>query len=175
MAILRLTNKVLKEFGKKKPRLAEVAEDASNLDEWYVNLFRLNRCKCLMFTNAGTLFSFFVIGVARKDIQNLPEVFKKELSKALFYEEFSARQIQELMKRAEKITIAKTASRSVLASMNQMLFEYEHTVYRHQYFEDQKLIEVNRELNRSYRSAIGEGRNGYGVPIEEFKKKLVLT
>ena len=77
MVILRLTNKVLKEFGKKKPTLAEVAEDVSNLNEWYVNLFRLNRRKCLMFTNAGTLFSFVVAGVARKDIQNLPEVLEK--------------------------------------------------------------------------------------------------
>lgn len=55
-----------------------------------------------------------------------------------------------------------------------MLFEYEHTVYRHQYFEDRELIEANRDLNRSLRSAIGEGRNDYGVPIEQFKKNLVL-
>ena len=174
MTILRCTNKILKEFGKKKPVLAEVSENVLSIDEWYVNLFHLNRRKCLMFSNAGTLFSFVVVGVSRKDIHNLPELFRKELSKALFYEEFSAGQIQEIMKRADTIAIAKTASRSVLASMSQMLFEYEHTVYRHQYFKDQELIEVNRELNRSYRSAIGEGRHDYGVPIEQFKKNLVL-
>ena len=74
----------------------------------------------------------------------------------------------------DTITIAKACDRSVLGSMNQMLFEYEHTVYRHQYFEDRELIEANRDLNRSLRSAIGEGRNDYGVPIEQFKKNLVL-
>ncbi len=143
--------------------------------------------------------------MARKDIQNLPELFRKELSKALFYEEFSAGEIQKVMKQVDTITIAKACSRSVLGSMNQMLFEYEHTVYLHQYFEDRELIEANRDLidlsvtngsqyclfpkedmdteyviggekanNRSLRSAIGDGRNDYGVPIEEFKKKLVL-
>ena len=173
MIIFRLTNKVVKEFGKKKPALVEVSEDVSSMDEWYVNLFHLNRRKCLMFTNAESLFSFVAVGVSRKDIQNLPELFRKELSKALFYEEFTAGQIQEILKRVEKIAITKTCSRSVLASMNQMLFEYEHTVYRHQYFKDQELIEVNRELNRSFRSAIGEGRHDYGVPIEQFKKNLV--
>ena len=174
MTILRCTNKVLKEFGRKKPALAEVPGNVSSMDEWYVNLFRLNRRKCLLFANAGTLFSFVAVGVARKDIQNLPELFRKELSKALFYEEFSAGEIQKVMKQVDTITIAKACNRSVLGSMNQMLFEYEHTVYRHQYFEDKELIEANRDLNRSLRSAIGEGRNDYGVPIEEFKKKLVL-
>ena len=174
MIVLRLTSKVLKEFGRKKPALAEVPGNVSSMDEWYVNLFRLNRRKCLLFANAGTLFSFVAVGVARKDIQNLPELFRKELSKALFYEEFTAGEIQKVMKQVDTITIAKTCNRSVLGSMNQMLFEYEHTVYRHQYFEDKELIEANRDLNRSLRSAIGEGRNDYGVPIEEFKKKLVL-
>lgn len=37
MIILRLTNKVLKEFGKKKPELVRAAEE-SGADEWYVEL-----------------------------------------------------------------------------------------------------------------------------------------
>src|SRR3989338_2448811 len=115
MIIFRLTSKVLKEFGRQKPVLAEVPGNVSSMDEWYVNLFRLNRRKCLLFANAGTLFSFVAVGVARKDIQNLPELFRKELSKVLFYEEFSAGQIQEILKRTDQIAIAKTNNRSVLA------------------------------------------------------------
>lgn len=174
MMTIRCTAKVLKELKIASSQVSAQPEAVGALDEWYVNLFRLNRRKCLIFTNAGTLFSFVVTGISRKDIQSLPELFRKELSKALFYEEFTAGQIQEIMKRSDKIAIAKTCSRSVLASMNQILFEYEHTVYRHQYFEDRELIEVNREMNRSLRGAIGEGRNDYGVPIEQFKKNLVL-
>ncbi len=172
--ILRCTAKVIKELKSSKSQVFDQQGSTRALDEWYVNLFHLNRRKCLMFTNAESLFSFVAVGVSRKDIQNLPELFRKELSKALFYEEFSAGEIQRIMKQVDTITIAKACNRSVLGSMNQMLFEYEHTVYRHQYFEDRELIEANRDLNRSLRSAIGEGRNDYGVPIEEFKKKLVL-
>jgi len=114
-------------------------------------------------------------GVSRKDIQNLPELFRKELSKALFYEEFSADQIQDTMKLADKTTIAKTISCSVLASMNQMLFEYEHMAERYAHLGDEGMVVANKKLNRMLRGAIGEGRNDYGVPIEQFKKSLVLS
>ncbi len=141
-------------------------------EEWYVNLFYLNRHKCLMFTNAGALFSFVVVDVSRKDIQNLQELFRKELSRALFYEEFSAGQIQEIMKRAEKITIAKTISRSVLASMNQMTFEYEFTSEKYQHLGDKGTIAANRKLNRMLRGAIGKSRHDYGIPVERFKEMI---
>ena len=45
--------------------------------------------------------------VTRKDIQNLPELFSKELSKALFYEEFTAGEIQKVMKQVDTVTFAK--------------------------------------------------------------------
>ena len=167
MIVLRLTNKVLKEFGKQKPELVQVAE-GSGANEWYVNLFRLDRRKCLLFTHAGTLFSFVVAGVSRKDIQSLPELFRKELSRALFYEEFSAGQIEEFMKRAQEITIAKTTSRSVLSSMNQILYEYPYIMARFAHLGGEGLVAANRELNTMLRGAIGEGRHDYGEPRELF-------
>lgn len=172
MLILCLTNKVLKEFGKEKPALAEVSEDVSSINEWYVNLFYLNRRKCLMFTNAGALFSFVAAGVSRKDIQNLPELFCKALSRALFYEEFTAGQIQEIMKRLDQITIAKTSNRSVLSSMNQMIFEYEYMAGKYAHLGDEGMITANRKLNKMLRGAIGEGRHDYGVPIERFTEMV---
>ena len=170
MIILRLTNKILKQFGKEKSLLVEFSEDAMGLDEWYVNLFYLNRRKCLMFTNAGALFSFVVADVSRKDIQDLPELFRKELSKALFYEEFSTSQIQGIMKLVDKITFAKTSNRSVLSSMNQMIFEFECMVGKYAHLGDDGMITVNKKLNKLLRSAIGKGRNDYGVPIECFRE-----
>ena len=171
MIVLRLTNKVFKEFGKQNPELAPVSEE-SGADEWYVNLFRLDRRKCLLFTHVGTLFSFVVEGVSRKAIQGLPELFRKELSKALFYEEFSSGQIEEFMRRAQKIEIAKTASRSVLASMNQILLEFPYIMARFAHLGDERLVAVNRELNTMLRGAIGDGRHNYGVPIERFTEMV---
>ena len=170
--ILRCTSKVLKELGLVKSKLSSVPGNEAPFGEWYVNLFHLNRRKCLMFTNAGALFSFVVAGVSRKDIKNFPDLFRKELSKALFYEEFSAGQIQEIMKLADKITIAKTINRSVLSSMNQMIFEYEVTAWKYRDLGEKGMIEANRKLNRMLRGAIGEGRHDYGVPIERNRKNL---
>ncbi len=173
MIILRLTNKVLKEYGKQKPELAQVLED-SGVGEWYVNLFRFDRRQCLLFTHSETLFSFVVAGVIRKDIQGLPDLFRKELSKALFYEEFSAAQIKEFMKRTQEILIAKTSSRSVLASMNQILFEYPCIMARFEHpVSEEGLVAANRELNTMLRGAIGEGKHDYGVPIERFTEMVI--
>lgn len=171
MIILRLTNKVFKEFGKQKPEIVQ-GDEKSDANEWYVNLFRFDRRKCLLFTHAGTLFSFVVAGVSRKDIQGLPELFRKELSKALFYEEFSAVQIEDFMKRVQQIAIAKTTNRSVLSSMNQILYEYSYTAVRFAHLGADALIAANRELNTMLRGAIGEGGRGYGVPIECFTEMV---
>jgi hypothetical protein len=171
MIVLRLTNKVLKEFGKQKPDIVQISEE-SVADEWYVNLFRFDRHKCLLFTHAGTLFSFVVMGVSRKDIQVLPELFSKELSKALFYEEFSAGQIGEFLKRADQIAIAKTNNRSVLSSMNQITFEYPFILARFAHLGEEGFVAANRELNTMLRGAIGEGKHDYGVPIERFTEMV---
>lgn len=168
--IIRCTYKVLKELKITTSQISGQLESVGALEEWYVNLFYSNRRKRLIFTNAGALFSFVVADVLRKDIQNLQELFRKELSRALFYEEFSARQIQEIMKRAEKITIAKTISRSVLASMNQMIFEYGHMVDKYAHLENEGMITASRKLNKLLRGAIGKGRHDYGAPVERFKE-----
>ena len=47
-------------------------------------------------------------------------------------------------------------------------------VERYAHWGDEGVVMANRELNKMLRGAIGEGRNDYGVPIEQFKKKLVL-
>lgn len=169
--IFKEVSKVLKELRITKSQILDQPESVA-VEEWCVNLFYLNRRKCLMFTNAGALFSFVVVDVSRKDIQNLQELFRKELSLALFYEEFSAGQIQEIMKRAEKITIAKTISRSVLASMNQMTFEYGFTSEKYQHLGNDGTVAANRDLNRMLRGAIGKGRYDYGKPIERFREMV---
>ena len=169
--IFRCTSKVLKKLKITKPQISDQTASVA-FEEWYVNLFYLNRHKCLMFTNAGALFSFVVVDVSRKDIQNLQELLRKELSRALFYEEFTAGQIQEILKRSEKITIAKTISRSVLASMNQMTFEYGFISEKYQHLGDEGTIAANRDLNRMLRGAIGKSRYDYGIPVERFKEMI---
>ena len=81
-------------------------------------------------------------------------------------------QIQEILKRTDQITIAKTNNRSVLASMNQMIFEFECTVGKYAHLGDDGMITANRKLNKMLRGAIGEGRDGYGVPIECFTETV---
>ncbi len=77
MLILRCTTKILKEMGVSKSSLEDVSENNHPLREWYVNLFHFNRKKCLLFTNAATLFSFVVQGVSRNEIRKIESLFRK--------------------------------------------------------------------------------------------------
>lgn len=122
--LIRCTTKVLKEIGITKSALVEVLESDNPLDEWCVNLFYFNRQKCLIFTNAASLFSFIVHGIYRKEIRGIEELFLKELPRALYYENFSADQIKFVINQFRHIELARTINRSVLASMNGLVARY---------------------------------------------------
>ena len=94
--ILRCTKKLLNELGLTKTKLVDITVGAGQppLYEWYAHLFYFNRRKCVMFTNAGSLFSFAVFDVLKKDIKNTDELFRKELSRAMYDEDFNGEQIK---------------------------------------------------------------------------------
>ena len=167
MIILRLTNKVLKEFGKEKPMLGEVEEEASSIGEWYVHLFYFSRQKCLIFTNAGSLFSFVVHGVSRKDIKNIENLFRRELSRALFDENFNAQEMKNIMDNINEAKFAKTANRSVLGSMNDLIRHYEYLKSRSMVQGDMDDAGLQCEINKTPMSALK-----YDYPIERFKEMV---
>jgi hypothetical protein len=96
--VLRCTGKVLKELGMQKRELNFVSESQKPLKEWYANLFYIDRKKCLIFTEAKSLFTFIVFGLYRKEIKNIEKIFRKGLSKILYYHNFNAEQINPYFK-----------------------------------------------------------------------------
>jgi len=122
--ILRCTGKVLKELGMSKSALEDVSGNNQPLQEWYVNLFYFNRKKCLMFTNAATLFSFVAFGVSRGEIRDMEILFRKKLSKALYDEDLTSIQMKSINNKLGGFILAKPVSGSVLASMNDRIRLY---------------------------------------------------
>ena len=122
MAILCCTAKLLKEL-----RFTPTPPDPSGLEQgrlgaWYGNLLRIDRRKCLLFTNARTLYSFFVGGVTRPALDSPDELFRSELAAALTRERVSSDTMAEVLDEHQGIDFTSTSSRSVLGSMNDFAF-----------------------------------------------------
>ena len=131
MAILFCTNKILKELGLSKNKVPSLAHSESPLENWYINLFYQDRKKCLIFVQAESLFTFIVPNVLRKDIVLIHELLGRELSRAMYHEDFKADEIQKVTGILADLTVSQTQNRQVLGSMNNLIFQY--SVYQDAY------------------------------------------
>jgi len=57
--ILHCTQKLLEELG--NPHLQNPDEPATVLGSWYANLIRIDRRKCILFTNEKNLYPFLYL------------------------------------------------------------------------------------------------------------------
>lgn len=151
MHLIHCTQKLLKELAVPTVDPTQCLESTEGIGNWYANLFRVERRKCLLFTNEKTLYSFIVPKVIKKDLGRIRELFLSNLYYNFQFEEFPVESIAE---EYWDIRFAKTANRSVLGSMNELKFMYEYEVYRYGGIDKVNLLEVNDWLNRSIFGAL---------------------
>lgn len=72
-----------------------------------------------------------------------------------------------VMQEYQEIGFAKTASKKILGSMNQLAFEYEVLIEQKEGLENVKILEMNRDINRT----ILKGTK-FLHPIDALKKLL---
>jgi len=142
-------------------------EKLDSFENWYVHLFFLSRRKCLIFTNAETLFSFFVEDVLKKDLRDIPGLFRKELFRAMFYEEFGTEEMEKMKSLSSGIIFTKTQNRRVLGSMNDMIYHYSYYRGAYHVTDNKSQVERIRQINRLPMSMIG-----MEYPSECFQEKL---
>jgi hypothetical protein len=148
MRIIHCTQKLLKELG--NPSLPNPDEpNKEGLGNWYANLIRIDRRKCILFTNEKTLYSFLIPNVLKKNITNIVEEFLVNLSFNLQAEGFGLEVINRVTQEYKEIGFAKTASKKVLGAMNQLAFEYEVFIEEKEGLENIKILEMNRDINRT--------------------------
>jgi len=128
MLQLRCTAKVQKELGLKPCDLAEIKPGDSLLGNWYVNIFTVDRRKTFIFMNERTLLSFIIFGIKRSNVKNTPEAFLKGLEQLLTIEGFDIATINRVSDEYESIEFTKTASKSVLGNMNDLVDLYKHSM-----------------------------------------------
>lgn len=166
MRLIHCTQKLLKELGN-PPLVTVLPESTDGLGNWYCNIIRIDRKKCLLFTNEKSLYSFLVPNVLKKNIRNIEEEFLVNLSFNLQAEGFSLEVISRVMGEYQEIGFAKTASKRILGSMNQLAFEYEVLIEMKEGLENIKILEMNHTINRTILRGIK-----YLHPIEALREVL---
>jgi hypothetical protein len=126
--IIRCTAKLRKEMRIKDPNLYCGESVWGILGSWHANLIYINRRKCILFVNDMTLFNFIVPDVSRKEIRDLQNLFLRFLHPVLAQEGFSQSQREALASEYAEVVYGPTCSKSVLGSMNDMAFHYEHWI-----------------------------------------------
>ena len=148
MRLIHCTAKLLKEL-KNPPLQNPDTQNSDGLGNWYANLLRIDRRKCILFTNEKTLYSFMIPNVLKKNIRNIQEEFLVNLNFNLQTEGFPLEVINRVMAEYTEMGFAKTASKTVLGAMTQLMFEYEVFIQMKEGLENVKILEMNKDINRS--------------------------
>ncbi|MCK5644511.1 MAG: hypothetical protein KAJ19_27180 [Gammaproteobacteria bacterium] len=165
MQVIRCTAKMLKELGIQKAELAFV-EDDGFLGSWFANLLKIDRRKCILFTNSETLYSFLVPGILKLDLLGIEQLFCEYLVRYLKSEGVEAK-LPDIESDLLPVVIAKTNSKSVLGSMNDISFQFETYIQAEGGLSSCKIREIHRKVNRCPMSPIR-----YSYPIECLKERL---
>jgi len=163
---LHCTQKLLKELG--NPPLQSVDELTTGLGNWYANIFILDRKKFLLFINEKTLYSFVIPSMKKENFKNIIDEFLYHLNMNLQVEGFPIAIISKVMQEYKDIFFAKTASKRVLGSMNEITFNAKYMIMNHYGgVRNIKILAVNKDINRNILGAIN-----YHRPIEALRELL---
>jgi len=119
MIVFRGTQKLLKELRIKKADLVDPGDGV--LGSWFANLFRIERRKCVLFTNDRTLYSVLLFGLRKPDFDSLGMRYRDGLIANLQAAGLPAEQVASIGMACRPVAWGATNSRSVLGSMNDMI------------------------------------------------------
>ena len=145
MQVIHCTKKLLAELGALGSEMPP-GHEAGFLGPWHANLIRIERRKCILFTNDRTLYSFLVPGFKKKD--DFHELFLLNLNANLAAERLMQGEILKALDEYRDVAIVPTANRSVLGSMNDLAGQVEFLISRAGGLEKADMLRVNMMLNR---------------------------
>jgi hypothetical protein len=169
MTSIHCTQKLLKELGNPPLQSPDSLPDKQGLGNWYANLLRIDRRKCILFTNEKTLYSFLIPKVKKENLKNIIHEFLFNLNMNLQAEGFPLDVINRVMQEYTDIGFAKTSNRHVLGSMNELTFHCEYLIIqRAGEIDNVRILGVNKEVNRTIMRWIK-----YLYPIESLQEFLL--
>ena len=155
----------MNEINESTINIEDIPEIREGIGNWYANIFRINRRKCVLFTNEPSLYSFLVPGLKKKELTNIKYVFLTNMKLNLQAEKIEEYIINKVVLEYNEIQFSKTNSRSILGSMNDMKYQYEAFTYSDPEYSLRNILYINKKVNRTPMSAIK-----YAYSIEKLKE-----
>ena len=164
MTLIRCTKKLLNELNVNPSQVDYVYD---KLYDWHANLLLIQRKKCILLTNSLTLYSVFIPELKRADFNNFSEVFYKFFLNQLKAADFSHNHIKKILKRHLSFRYTKTNNRSVLGSMNDLVFQIKIYIKMSGGLENTDCKKLNNDINQVPMSFIN-----YKYSIDVLKELL---
>lgn len=118
--------------------------------------------------------SLMVVICKGKTIQGTWESFLERLGKLLSKFQFPESFVKSELSQAEGYTVSKTDSKSMLAFMNQIIFELEYECGRFHNYDDIPLDEMEeRMMDRPHQT--GKTGRDYLTPLQYWQREIGLT
>jgi len=155
MIQIRCTQKVIKELRLKEEDLRDIKKATSLLGNWYTNLFIVDRRKTLIFMSERTLLSFVIFGIRRDNIKDLPIVFHNGLRQLLVIEGLDNNVISNVTKDCREIELTKTASRSLIGNLNDLMYLYKDFILTGGGLNSCDLDSITKKINRTPQKNLG--------------------
>ena len=135
-------------------------EAPPGVDDWYGHLFVVERRKCLVLVHADTLFSVIDTDVRVAQLDDLGIYLATRIIDALASEGLPGGTLGPTD--PSKLQVAKTASRSVLGHINEIILDAQYAIEDAGGLQHANLHVINHEIRTRLR-----GRDGnYVIPLE---------
>ncbi len=165
MRLIHCTQKLLKELKVAPIDLVTYTHDSGGLGDWYANLVRIDKRKCVLFTNERTLYSFLIPGVVKSNLMNIKNEFLTHLIFNLQNDGFDSDVIEQVRQEYTDVGFARTVNRAVLGSMIDFTFQYKYLIMvRVEGLANTNILEFNKLVNESPMSYLK-----YDSPIEALR------
>ncbi|MGL4767556.1 MAG: DUF6933 domain-containing protein [Formosimonas sp.] len=147
MLQLKCTGKVQALLKLKPEQLRPIAPCDTALGDWFVN--------------EKTASSFVIYGIKQSNMSDIHTLFLNGLLKFLMLQDVPSDKIDVILKSYHELALTKTDNRSLMGTMNELAFHYDHAVYYEHGYKHCDLNGVIQSLNRIPFKALG-----FKYPVE---------
>lgn len=118
--MIRLTERLAKKI--KEPELRSLPLDPNPFADWTARLFTSDRTQYILITNSASLYSVVIYGKGITDDNAFIHAMTDSLRDVMEEDGFEEVYYKQVAPQLARISFAKTVSKSVTGSMNQLAF-----------------------------------------------------
>lgn len=146
---IRCTRKLLDELDLSEAMVAEIRPADTLLGNWYANVLRIEREKCVLVMNEKTLYSFILPWSFKSEPGKFRQAFIDGLRQALEAEWVDPADIARVLKEYEQVEFTSTESKRLLGNMNDLAKQYEYRLPEAGGVKSRHLTEIVRDANQT--------------------------